>query len=52
VLHGLLPFDKACIGQDVVAGITFAVLGIAEFMGYTKIIGTPSLARHDPGWST
>ena len=36
-----MPFDKARIGPDIVAGITLAALGIPEVMGYTKIIGTP-----------
>src|SRR5215471_1091163 len=41
LLQGLLPFDKARVGPDIVAGITLAALGIPEVMGYTKIIGTP-----------
>ena len=41
VLQGLLPFNKAQIGPDIIAGITLAALGIPEVMGYTKIIGTP-----------
>jgi MFS superfamily sulfate permease-like transporter len=41
LLQGLLPFDKARIGPDIVAGITLGALGIPEVMGYTKIIGTP-----------
>src|SRR5215467_13966146 len=41
VLQGLLPFDKARIGPDIIAGITLGALGIPEVMGYTKIIGTP-----------
>src|SRR5262249_34687035 len=40
LLQGLLPFDKARIGPDIMAGITLAALGIPEVMGYTKIIGT------------
>src|SRR6516164_4373577 len=40
-LQGLLPFDKARIGPDIIAGITLGALGIPEVMGYTKIIGTP-----------
>ena len=40
-LQGLLPFDKARIAPDIMAGITLAALGIPEVMGYTKIIGTP-----------
>jgi SulP family sulfate permease len=40
-LQGLLPLDKARLGQDIMAGMTLAALGIPEVMGYTKIIGTP-----------
>ena len=40
-LQGLLPFDTASAGPDVIAGVTLAALGIPEVMGYTKIIGTP-----------
>jgi high affinity sulfate transporter 1 len=43
LFQGLLPFDKARIGPDIVAGITLAALGIPEVMGYTKIIGTPMI---------
>ena len=31
----------ARIGNDIVAGIVLAALGIPEVMGYTKIAGTP-----------
>lgn len=41
LLQGLLPFDRARLGPDIVAGITLAALGIPEVMGYTRIIGTP-----------
>jgi SulP family sulfate permease len=41
IMQGLLPFDKAQLGPDIVAGITLAALGIPEVMGYTRIIGTP-----------
>lgn len=41
LLQGLLPFAKARLGPDIMAGITLAALGIPEVMGYTKIIGTP-----------
>jgi sulfate permease, SulP family len=41
LFQGLLPFDKARLGPDAVAGMTLAVLAIPEVMGYTKIIGTP-----------
>jgi hypothetical protein len=49
----LLPFEKAQIGPDIIAGITLGALGIPEVMGYTKIIGTPvdqssSYTRHVP----
>jgi len=40
-LQGLLPFNKARLAPDILAGITLAALGIPEVMGYTKIIGTP-----------
>jgi high affinity sulfate transporter 1 len=40
-MQGLLPFDRARLGPDIIAGITLAALGIPEVMGYTKIIGTP-----------
>src|SRR6516164_11647912 len=41
LFQGLLPFDSARIGPDIMAGITLAALGIPEVMGYTRIIGTP-----------
>ena len=41
LLEGLLPFDKARLGPDIMAGIILAALGIPEVLGYTKIIGTP-----------
>src|SRR5215469_13903149 len=41
LLQGLLPFNKAQLGPDILAGVTLACLGIPEVMGYTKIIGTP-----------
>src|SRR3974390_2003905 len=41
LFRGLLPFDRARIGPDIMAGIILAALGIPEVMGYTKIIGTP-----------
>ena len=41
ILHGLVPFDKAQIGPEIIAGVTLGALGIPEVMGYTKIIGTP-----------
>lgn len=41
LLQGLLPFEMARLGPDIIGGITLAALGIPEVMGYTKIIGTP-----------
>jgi MFS superfamily sulfate permease-like transporter len=41
ILHGLVPFEKARIGPEIIAGVTLGALGIPEVMGYTKIIGTP-----------
>jgi sulfate permease, SulP family len=43
LLNGLLPFDRAKLPGDIVAGITLAALGIPEVMGYTKIAGTPTV---------
>jgi MFS superfamily sulfate permease-like transporter len=37
----LLPIVKACIGPDILAGITLAAIGIPKVMGYTKVISTP-----------
>jgi sulfate permease, SulP family len=39
--QGILPLKKSTIGNDIVAGIVLAALGIPEVMGYTKISGTP-----------
>jgi sulfate permease, SulP family len=41
LLQGILPFDTARIGPDVVAGLTLAAVGIPQAMGYAKIIGVP-----------
>src|SRR5262249_724502 len=41
LFQGILPFNKARLATDILAGITLATLGIPEVMGYTKIIGTP-----------
>ncbi len=41
LFQGFLPFDRARLMRDLMAGITLATLGIPEVMGYTKIIGTP-----------
>src|SRR5215471_11471047 len=40
LLQGLLPFNKAQLGPDILAGMTLAALGIPEVMGYSRIIGT------------
>ncbi|QLE44438.1 SulP family inorganic anion transporter [Nostoc sp. C052] len=41
MFQGILPLTAATIGNDIVAGIVLAALGIPEVMGYTKIAGTP-----------
>src|SRR5262245_28182206 len=41
LFQGILPFNRAGLATDILAGITLATLGIPEVMGYTKIIGTP-----------
>ncbi|MEH2102618.1 MAG: SulP family inorganic anion transporter, partial [Nostoc sp.] len=41
LFQGILPMAGATIGNDIVAGIVLAALGIPEVMGYTKIAGTP-----------
>jgi high affinity sulfate transporter 1 len=41
VLQGVLPFDRARLPADAVAGLTLAALAIPEVMGYAKIAGTP-----------
>jgi len=38
---GILPYNRAWLSGDIVAGITLAALAIPEVMGYTKIAGTP-----------
>jgi high affinity sulfate transporter 1 len=43
-LQGLLPFNRAQLPHDVIAGITLAALGIPEVMGYTKISGTSTVS--------
>jgi MFS superfamily sulfate permease-like transporter len=37
----VLPYDRAWLSRDVIAGVTLAALAIPEVMGYTKIAGTP-----------
>lgn len=41
LFHGLLPFDKAHIGLDIIAGVTLAAFAIPEVMGDTKNNDTP-----------
>ncbi|WP_282120667.1 SulP family inorganic anion transporter [Ruegeria atlantica] len=41
VLRGILPFNRATLPSEILAGLTFACLAIPEVMGYTKIAGTP-----------
>ena len=41
ILQGILPFNRATLPAEVLAGLTFACLAIPEVMGYTKISGTP-----------
>jgi SulP family sulfate permease len=41
LLQGIVPFDRARIPADVLAGVTLAALAIPETMGYTKIAGMP-----------
>src|SRR5437667_4589266 len=37
----ILPYERAWLSRDVIAGVTLAALAIPEVMGYTKIAGTP-----------
>jgi sulfate permease, SulP family len=37
----ILPLGRSTLGNDIIAGIVLAALGIPEVMGYTKIAGTP-----------
>ncbi len=41
LFQGILPLQRSEIGNDIIAGIVLAALGIPEVMGYTKIAGTP-----------
>ena len=41
VLEGIVPYQRAWLPKDIVAGITLAALAIPEVMGYTKIAGMP-----------
>jgi MFS superfamily sulfate permease-like transporter len=40
LFQGILPLRRSTVGNDIVAGIVLAALGIPEVMGYTKIAGT------------
>lgn len=44
LLQGILPFSRAQVSTDVMAGITLAALAIPEVMGYAKIAGAPVIA--------
>src|SRR4249919_405682 len=41
VLEGILPFDKARLPTEVIAGATLAALAMPEVMGYSKIAEMP-----------
>lgn len=41
LFEGILPLGRSTLGNDIIAGIVLAALGIPEVMGYTKIAGTP-----------
>ena len=41
LLEGILPYRRAWLQADIVAGITLAALAIPEVMGYSKIAGMP-----------
>jgi hypothetical protein len=41
LLEGIVPFDKAQLPLDALAGITLAALAIPEVMGYAQIAGMP-----------
>ncbi|HEX7442442.1 MAG TPA: SulP family inorganic anion transporter, partial [Acidimicrobiales bacterium] len=41
LLQGLLPFDRARLPVEILAGVTLAALAIPEVMGYTSIAGMP-----------
>ncbi|GAB4539812.1 MAG: SulP family inorganic anion transporter [Pleurocapsa sp.] len=41
LFQGILPLKFSTIGNDIIAGIVLAAIGIPEVMGYTKIAGTP-----------
>ncbi|RIK43527.1 MAG: sodium-independent anion transporter [Chloroflexi bacterium] len=41
ILQGILPYERAWLPRDILAGVTLAALAIPEVMGYTKIAGMP-----------
>ena len=41
ILEGILPFDRARLPTEIIAGATLAALAMPEVMGYTKIAGMP-----------
>ncbi len=41
ILEGILPFDKARLPTEVIAGATLAALAMPEVMGYSKIAEMP-----------
>lgn len=41
ILEGVLPFDRARLPTEIIAGATLAALAMPEVMGYTKIAGMP-----------
>ena len=41
ILEGILPFDKARLPTEIIAGATLAALAMPEVMGYSKIAEMP-----------
>lgn len=41
LFEGILPFERAGLSVDILAGVTLAALAIPEVMGYTTIAGMP-----------
>jgi SulP family sulfate permease len=41
ILEGILPFDRARLPSEVIAGATLAALAMPEVMGYANIAGMP-----------
>src|SRR5215469_9757104 len=44
VLHGIRPYKRGWLRQDITAGITLAALAIPEVMGYSRIAGMPVIS--------